>query len=164
MALKLKLARDGNQCTQIPGSKNEIAASRREHLLGFHAKMHEEVGEIIADPQNPEEYADLFETVEAYAKMQGVSLPMILDAKRKKKARRGGFEKGVIWSHERPVGHDVRKVKLRVRLGCAVGDYAKGSTHDVYEIKEVSDDPMADRHYILEDGTRVLESYARPVE
>ncbi len=65
------------------------------------AKLVEEVEEY-ADCREVEELADVVEVCFAAAARQGVSVEQLLALARDKRDRRGGFERGLVWSGNRP--------------------------------------------------------------
>ena len=65
------------------------------------AKLVEEVEEY-ADSREVEELADVVEVCFAAAARQGVSVEQLLALARDKRDRRGGFERGLVWSGNRP--------------------------------------------------------------
>lgn len=100
--MKVKLVRD-NIAKIAPPDGTDIAGRTirpANGLEGKHillcAKLHEEAAEIVDDPKDPAEYADLLEVMEELARINGVSWRKILSVKKKKHAERGGFRKGLV--------------------------------------------------------------------
>lgn len=60
-------------------------------------KMHDEISEISRDLTNPEEYADLLESILALAKRNGVTFVDIKNAAAAKHEKKGGFDAGNFW-------------------------------------------------------------------
>lgn len=61
-------------------------------LLGL--KLYEEVGEVLAAPDDPAEYADVLEVLEALMEEHGVTLAEVMVEKACRRATRGKFEHG----------------------------------------------------------------------
>ncbi len=64
-------------------------------ILGLQAKLGEELQEFIDGERDLEELADILEVVDGLAFHLGSSFEEILELKRNKRAKRGGFETGI---------------------------------------------------------------------
>lgn len=73
--------------------------SGEELILGLQAKLQEEFDEFIENGRDLEELADILEVVDGLAFHLGSSFEEILELKRRKRNKRGGFEQG-IWLHQ----------------------------------------------------------------
>lgn len=65
-----------------------------EYVRELRAKLQEEVAEYL-EAQNIEELADVMEVLFALGKLHGVSETQLLEARKRKCAERGGFEKRI---------------------------------------------------------------------
>ncbi len=99
--MKVKLVRD--RTPEIPRPANatgtrkfRIARSRSEKTAHLCAKLHEEAAEVADAPGDVYEYADLLEVMLELAKMNGLSLRLIVKAMLSKRLKKGGFRKGLI--------------------------------------------------------------------
>lgn len=66
-----------------------------ELILALQAKLFEEIQEFVDSDRDLEELADIVEVVDGLATQLGSSLEDIMERKRKKKDKRGGFEQGI---------------------------------------------------------------------
>lgn len=82
----------------IAASGKECRTSRvegEEIINGLQAKLLEEFQEFIDSGRDLEELADILEVVDGLAFHLGSSFEEIMEIKRKKREKRGGFEKGI---------------------------------------------------------------------
>jgi len=104
--MRVKLVRDDCAAVRETSYREDQNVFPANSLAGKHMalllKLHEEADEISRDATSPEEYADLLETVFELAKINGVSQASIESARLIKKAERGGFAKGIIWTCDTP--------------------------------------------------------------
>ena len=66
-----------------------------ELILGLQAKLYEELQEFVDSGGDLEELADILEVVDGLASQLGSSFEEIMELKRSKRNKRGGFENGV---------------------------------------------------------------------
>ena len=70
--------------------------SGEELIAGLEAKLLEEFREFIESGRNLEELADILEVVDGLALHLGSSFEEILELKRQKQEKRGGFQQGLL--------------------------------------------------------------------
>jgi predicted house-cleaning noncanonical NTP pyrophosphatase (MazG superfamily) len=79
------------------GKKYRFSTVQGEELLsGLEAKLCEESKEFTASGRDLEELADILEVVDGLAHHLGSSFAEILELKRIKREKRGGFEEGLL--------------------------------------------------------------------
>ena len=83
------IKKTGSKC------KCHIITDDNEYLEKLHEKLQEEIEEFKAKPST-EEFADVLEVMEAISKFYGFHIDAIKDAKKDKKAKRGGFDKRIV--------------------------------------------------------------------
>lgn len=72
-------------------------ATRDETALGLALKLHEEVGEVVRDPHNTDEYADVLQALMDYAALHGIEWRKVLNRCEIRGALAGGFLPGLLW-------------------------------------------------------------------
>jgi len=83
-------------------------ATETETYLGLCLKLHEEAAEVILDPTDVTEYADLLQVLQEFAELNGVSWTEVEEARSTKCQERGDFCPPVLWtSHQ----YDTNKEK-----------------------------------------------------
>jgi len=93
--MRIKLVRDFSPASLRPtcnATDDPIIKS-----LALQAKLHEEAQEVIDHPHDPFEYADLIETLAAFAKLNKVTLDAIMKAMGEKREIVGAFNTFKIW-------------------------------------------------------------------
>jgi len=79
------------------GKRHRCSTVNGEELLvGLERKLMEEFEEFRDSGRDLEELADILEVVDGLAHHLGSSFERVLELKREKRARRGGFEQGLL--------------------------------------------------------------------
>lgn len=93
----IKLIRDKYEET-IPPEKLMKCRSEKQFVMLLYSKLFEEIRELAgSDFKDPNEYADILEILRTLAKVHNVDWKDVRIAKDLKKAKRGGFDKQLIF-------------------------------------------------------------------
>lgn len=94
-----KLVRDKIPQIIMEDGKTPITRilSEEEYLAELDKKLNEEIAEYQAD-KSLEEMADVLEVLFAICEARGHSVEELMEVRRKKREKRGGFEQKIFWS------------------------------------------------------------------
>lgn len=104
--MRAKLIRDDCEKVWTEPLRSNQTIQTVNSITGKHMalllKLHEETDEISRDATNPTEYADLLEVMIELARINGVRWASIEKALLAKRAERGGFRLGKVWTEDVP--------------------------------------------------------------
>lgn len=94
---RVKLIRDGKSRARDEHEGVRSSNTELGKQMALLLKMHEEIQEVAAQPDDVMEYADVLEALLELGWMHGIRLEDIIKAMDEKRARIGGFRKGLIF-------------------------------------------------------------------